>query len=113
MFDHETMIDYLVEHVEYVDFTAPSISGRVRCASVMTNWRRVFSVRRPMRPKTLQRNDFHAAVGRLMRTGLRRYGRFDPVLFWSHPYRDRGPSRPWSHVHLIAKPLSFAGRNLA
>ena len=23
MFDHETMIDYLVEHVEYVDFTAP------------------------------------------------------------------------------------------
>ena len=24
MFDHETMIDYLVEHVEYVDFTAVS-----------------------------------------------------------------------------------------
>ena len=34
MFDHDAMIDYLVEHVEYVDFTAPAYKRPVRCASV-------------------------------------------------------------------------------
>ena len=80
MFDHETMIDYLVEHVEYVDFTAPVYKRPRAMRERHDELAPRFLRPRPMRPKTLQRNDFHAAVGRLMRTGLRRYGRFDPVL---------------------------------